>query len=245
MNDDFSLLSNESAAKIASHGEVDAYLDMIRPLVRGIAATFGRTCEVVLHDFRHPEHSIVEIVGDVTHRHIGGSMSQIGLGALAQGDAAQDQLNYLIRTPDGSVIKSSTIVLRDHHGHVFGALCINLDVTKLRLLAHTIGEFAGVSVEQPTLVTFGDDISQVIQAVLHEQEIVLGHPLNRLTKQERLAIFQALDQRGVFTLQRAVPQVAEQLGISRATAYSDLATVREESRHSSSVREPASSDYQG
>lgn len=162
MNDDFSLLSNESAAKIASHGEVDAYLDMIRPLVRGIAATFGRTCEVVLHDFRHPEHSIVEIVGDVTHRHIGGSMSQIGLGALAQGDAAQDQLNYLIRTPDGSVIKSSTIVLRDHHGHVFGALCINLDVTKLRLLAHTIGEFAGVSVEQPTLVTFGDDISQVI-----------------------------------------------------------------------------------
>src|SRR5260370_5104804 len=198
----------------------------------------------MLHDVRHAEHSIVEIVGDVTHRHIGGFMSQIGLGVLAQGDAAQAQLNYLIRTPYGSVIKSSTIILRARYGHVFGALCINLDVTELRLLAHTIGELAGVSVEQPALVTFGDDISQVIQAVLHEQEIALGHPLNRLTKQERLAIFQALDQQGIFALQRAMPQVAEQLGISRATAYSYLATVREESRHGFSVREPASSDYQ-
>jgi len=76
---------------VSQFKDVDAYLAFLRPLLNGIAKTFSRNCEVVLHDFRDPEHSIVAIVGDVTHRHIGGTMSQIGLEILAQGDAAQDQ----------------------------------------------------------------------------------------------------------------------------------------------------------
>lgn len=241
MNQDFLLPSSPGHLEGGSQEEIDTYFQMMRPLAQGIAATFGRTCEVVVHDFRHPEHSIVEIVGEVTDRHIGGSMSQIGLTMLAQGDAAQDKLNYLIRTLDGRVIKSSTILLRDHHDHVFGALCINLDVTELRFLAHLIGDLAGVPSEQPTAITFGDDVSQIIQAVLHEQEMALGRPLTHLTKKERLALFQELDQRGLFTRQRAVPQVAEQLGISRATIYSDLAAAREEHLRRSLPNEPTSS----
>lgn len=242
MNQDFFRQSFPSHIEGSSQEEIDAYFQMMSPLVRGIAATFGRTCEVVLHDFRHPEHSIVEIAGEVTNRHIGGSMSQIGLEILAQGDAAQDKLNYLIRTSDGQFIKSSTILLRDPHGHIFGALCINLDVTELRFLAHLMGELAGMSSEQPTAITFGDDVGQIIQAVLREQEIALGHPLTHLTRKERLALFQELDQRGIFTLQRAVPQVAEQLGISRATIYSDLAVAREENLRRSLSNEPTSAD---
>ena len=125
-------------------------------------------------------------------------MSQIGLEILAQGDAAQDQLNYLIRTQDGRVVRSSTLVLRDGDGHVFGALCINIDVTELRFLARAIEELAGGPEEQPEPITFGDDTGQIIQAVIEEQELAFGHSFDRLTKQERLAIFRALDRRGVF-----------------------------------------------
>ncbi len=203
----------------------DDYLAILRPIVRGIAETFGRTCEVVLHDFRDPEHSIVAIDGNVTHRHVGGSVTQIGLDLIAQGDAAQDRLNYITRAPSGRVLKSSTIVLRDLDSHVFGALCIYFDVTDLRLVASTLEELAGLGAE-PQSIAFVDDIDRVIQAVIDEEEVAMGRSIDRMTKQDRLAIFRALDRRGIFSLQRSVPHVAEYLRISRATAYSYLEEMR-------------------
>src|SRR5260370_34722760 len=89
--------------------EAENLLRAIEPLVDGMAATFGPHCEVVLHDFRHPENSIRALSGSVTSRHVGGAMSEIGLGLLAQGDQARDQLNYITRTADGRTVKSSSI----------------------------------------------------------------------------------------------------------------------------------------
>jgi predicted transcriptional regulator YheO len=206
---------------------IDDYIDLLRPIVEGIAATFGSRCEAVLHDYRDPEHSIMAVAGDVTHRHIGGSVTQMGLTLLAQGDAAQHQLNYLTRTPDGRVLKSSTIVLRNPSGQVIGALCINVDVTDLRLMAHALEELAGAE-ETPKAVTFADDVSEVIRAVVDEEEIALGRPIDRMNKADRLAIFRRLEERGVFALQRSVSIVADQLRISRATAYNYLEAIRPE-----------------
>lgn len=196
------------------------------PIMNGIVQTFGRNCEVVLHDFSDPEHSIVAIEGDVTHRHIGGSVTQIGMSLLADGDDANDRLNYITRSPDGRVIKSSTIPLRDPSGHVFGAFCINLDVTDLRLAIGMLDEIAGSVHTTPAPVTFVDDIGDVIRAVVDEEEARIGYPIARMTKQDRLAIFRSLEHRGVFALQRSVPQVAEYIGISRSTAYGYLDEIR-------------------
>ncbi len=204
---------------------IDDYLGVLQPVVRGIVETFGRHCEVVLHDFREPEHSIVEVHGQVTGRRVGGSVTELGLAVIAQGDAAEDQYNYFTRTPGGRVLRSTTIPLRDPAGHVFGALCINFDITDLRLLSGALGELTMSSTE-PRAVSFADDIGQVIRTLIDEEEIVVGRSLDRMTKQDRLAIFRALDRHGVFALQRSMPQVAEYLGISRATAYSYLEEIR-------------------
>ena len=204
---------------------IDDYLDVVEPIVTGIAATFGRQCEVVLHDFRDPEHSIVAIQGQVTERHVGGSVSQLGLSLIAQGNAAQAQYNYFTRTPGGRVLKSTTIPLRDPGGRVFGALCINFDITDLRLLGGVLGELTGTAAE-PRPVSFVDDIGQVIRALIDEGELAVGRSLDRMTKQDRLVILRVLDQHGVFALRRSVPQVAEYLRISRATVYSYLEEIR-------------------
>lgn len=225
MQQDVNTPGFHTTALIERSSSIDDYLGLLEPIVAGIAATFGRQCEVVLHDFRDPEHSIVAIQGHVTHRHVGGSVSQLGLSLIAQGDAAQTQYNYSTRTPSGRVLKSTTIPLRDPGGRVFGALCINLDITDLRLLGGVIGELTGAATE-PRPVSFVDDIGQVIRALINEEEITVGCSLDRMTKQDRLAILQALDQRGVFALQRSVPQVAEYLMISRATVYSYLEEAR-------------------
>ncbi len=72
--------------------DADPVLQALRPVVAGLAQTFGPGCEVVLHDFADPEHSIIEISGNLTDRGIGGSVTQIGLALFAKGDAATDQI---------------------------------------------------------------------------------------------------------------------------------------------------------
>ncbi len=219
------------------------YMSVLRPIMRGISQTFGRHCEVVLHDFRDPEHSIIEIEGNVTGRKPSGSVTQIGLALIADGNAARDQINYITRTPNGRILKSSTIVLRDNNDRVFGALCINFDITELRLLGSAIGELIESDVDaEPQSIAFVDDVGKVIGAVIDEEEIALGQPIGRMSKQDRLKIFEALDRRGVFSLQRSVPYVAEYLHISRATAYTYLEEVRSGTLASNAnVSEPASS----
>jgi predicted transcriptional regulator YheO len=201
----------------------------VKPLVEGIAATFGRKCEVVLHDYRKEDHSVIAVAGNVTGREVGSPMSRIGLALLRQGDAAEDDLNYVTRTPDGRVIKSSTILLRTPDQHVVGAVCINFEVTELRLLSRLVSELAGdveVTTEAPT-TTFSTDIESVIETVLTEIQTELGQPLSRLTMDERIEVFRMLDERGIFQVRRAIPLVAQQMGLSRASVYNYLSRSRD------------------
>lgn len=204
----------------------DAYFAMLKPLVSAVAETFGSRCEIVLHDLRKPDNSIVAIAGNVTERHVGGSMSQIGLSVLAAGDQAKDQYNYVTRAPNGRELKSTTVVLRDEQGKPFGLFCINFDITDLRMLAAALEDLVGSDRQPPAHVAFTDDVDQVIDAIMQEENMALGRPLDRLSKQDRLEVLSTLDRRGVFALQRSAPQVAERLGVSRATLYSDLQGLR-------------------
>jgi predicted transcriptional regulator YheO len=79
---------------------------------------------------------------------------------------------------------------------------------------------------EPHPVTFVDDIDGVISEVLKEETRMLGRPLDELSREERLRLLKALDFRGVFSLQRSIPQVADHLGLSRATLYNDLKRMR-------------------
>ncbi|AQZ66420.1 YheO-like PAS domain [[Actinomadura] parvosata subsp. kistnae] len=207
--------------------EQDAILAALTPVVDGIVATLGSFCEVVVHDFRRPESSVVAIAGTVTGRSVGGSMSEIGMGLLARGDQASDQLNYVTRTKDGKLVKSSTMVLRDSAGTMFGALCVNLDITAVTQAHALIGELAGLAAPTgaPT-TTFGDDIDSVVAAIVDAHQLDQGKPWAELGREERLELFRTLDERGVFAVRRAVPQVAARLGISRASAYSYLSQAR-------------------
>lgn len=206
--------------------DADAVLSALRPVLDGLAATFGGSCEVVLHDYRRPEGSVVAVAGDVTGRAPGGAMSELGLSLLKQGRDARDQINYLTRTPAGRVIKASTMLLRDRDGEVFGALCVNIDVTDLRHAAVLLGDLAAVTSLPDATTTFAGDVGRLIRAVVAEEELKLGRPVGRMTRSERLDLFRALDDRGLFALQKAVPEVAAALGISRASAYNHLAQVR-------------------
>lgn len=208
--------------------ERNAILAALTPVVDGIAATFGPVCEVVLHDYRNPEQSVVAVAGSVTGRSVGGAMSEIGMRMLVRGDEAADELNYVTRTHTGQLVKSSTMVLRDSAGTVFGALCVNVDVTAASEVHTLLGALAGIGTvpAEPPVTTFGDDIDSVVDAMLDAHRHQSWGALDRTG---RLALFRSLDERGVFAVRRAIEQVAGRLGISRASAYSYLSQSRTKS----------------
>ncbi|MFJ6080348.1 transcriptional regulator [Streptomyces sp. NPDC092369] len=208
--------------------ERDAIIAALGPLVDGLVATFGPMCEVVLHDYRQPEKSVVALAGSVTGRAVGGAMSEIGLRIVARGDAAADDLNYVTRTPAGRLVKSSTMVLRDSTGAVFGALCVNVDVTAVGEAHALLGALAGLG-QGPTeapVTTFGNDVDSVVDAILDTHLAGQHRTWAGLDRAGRLDLFRGLDEHGVFAVRRAVEQVGARLGISRASAYSYLSQAR-------------------
>ncbi|MFF4255586.1 transcriptional regulator [Streptomyces sp. NPDC001663] len=216
------------AAEAGLDAERDAIIAALRPVVDGIVATFGPVCEVVLHDYRRPDKSVVAVAGSVTGRDVGGAMSEIGMRVLARGDQAADELNYATRTRAGKPVKSSTIVLRDSTGSVFGALCVNVDLGAVGEAHALLGALAGLgpAVAEAPVTTFGNDIDSVVDAILDGHRLREHQSWAGMDRTERLELFRSLDDQGVFAVRRAVEQVAARLGISRASAYSYLSQAR-------------------
>jgi predicted transcriptional regulator YheO len=211
--------------KEALRSDADERLDVIKGLVSGIAAAIGPHCEVVVHDFRTPEKSIVAIGGRVTRRSVGGSMSQIGLSLLAEGEAAQDQMNYLTKLPSGRDVKSTTLVLRDNRGKVYGAFCVNFDVTDMRNAAAFLTSIAGSNLPTQSPKTFTDDIREVIDVVLTQE--LHSETFGDMPASQRVELFRTLEEKGIFGIRKGLTQVAKQFNISRATAYSYLRRARQ------------------
>jgi predicted transcriptional regulator YheO len=208
----------------------DAILGALRPVVDGLAETLGRSGEVVLHDYRDVEHSVVAVAGEVTGRRPGDAMSEIGLRVLAAGDAARNEVNYLTRTADGRLLKCSTFPLRTEDGTLIGALCVNVDVTTLSRATAVLAELTGEASSRaaPTATTnFSGDIDQVIDSVVDAAEAASVLPVTSLPRSDRLQVIRSLQDAGVFALRGAPARVSSRLGISRAALYNDLATVSE------------------
>jgi predicted transcriptional regulator YheO len=246
--------------------ERDAVIAALTPVVEGIAATFGPVCEAVLHDYRRPETSVVAVAGSVTGRKVGGAMSEIGMRVLARGDEAADELNYLTRTGEGALVKSSTMVLRDSTGAVFGALCLNLDMGAISQAQALLGGLAGLggpegsgepggpggpgvlrrgargsSVGLP-VTTFANDIDSVVEAIVDAHQLHGHHNWSGLDRSGRLELFRSLDEHGVFAVRRSVEQVAGRLGISRASAYNYLSQARATDRTESDATPNSATD---
>nr|WP_168504637.1 helix-turn-helix transcriptional regulator [Streptomyces sp. S1D4-11]QIY93248.1 transcriptional regulator [Streptomyces sp. S1D4-11] len=204
----------------------DAILAALMPVIEGLAATLGPACEVVLHDYRRGDRSVVAVAGQVTGRQVGGALSEIGLSMLAKGDDAANDLNYVTHTPGGRVVKSSTMPLRDEKGHLFGALCVNLDVTALRQAGDLLSALAGAAPAQIPTTTFANDFDEVVDVMVRAEELARGKPIDSLTRGERLDLLRAFDERAVFAVRNAVPRVAARLGVSRSAIYADLAKCR-------------------
>lgn len=200
------------------------------PIVGGIAKTFGKSCEVVLHDITDPYHSIVAIENShVTGRELGGAMSQANIEAIASGGFTQDQINYTKKTADGRILKSSTIVIRDENQKPIGCLCINFDLSDFVMVRNSINALCHTDEPEETKEDKGyqgASINEVLCNLVNSVLEASGKPVAYMTKEDKVEIVRILDQKGAFLIKGAIDYVAKVLCVSRYTVYNYLDEVR-------------------
>ncbi|MFD5825902.1 transcriptional regulator [Lentzea sp. NPDC060358] len=211
-------------------GTADAVFAAMTPVLEGIAATFGRSCEVVLHDYRDPERSVVAVAGAVTGRRVGDAMSEIGLRVLAAGDDARNEVGYITRAQDGRLLKCTTLPLRDVDGTLIGALCVNVDLSAINRATGVLSDLLGLSAAEDTGATtdFSGDLDRVVDSLVGRAERAHAVPVTALGREDRLALVRSLHDAGVFGLRGAPGRIAQRLGISRTGLYNDLAELKKD-----------------
>ncbi|MEV6235451.1 PAS domain-containing protein [Lentzea sp. NPDC051838] len=218
---------------VSGSSTADAVFAALSPVIAGIVATFGRSCEVVLHDYRDQERSVVAVAGSVTGRQVGDAMSEIGLRVLAAGDDAQNEVGYLTRAQDGRVLKCTTLPLRDVDGTLIGALCVNIDVSAINRATGVLSDLLGLSTpDEPEIpsTNFSGDLDQVVESLIERAERAHAVPVAALGRDDRLGLVRSLHETGVFALRGAPGRIAGRLGISRTGLYNDLAELKKDSR---------------
>lgn len=91
-------------------------LQSVMQLLHGLSQMLGPNYEVILHDLRYPDSSVIGICGSITGRTIGSPITNYVLQTLRIfGDNAPDRINYRTETWEGKILRSSTLVPRERH----------------------------------------------------------------------------------------------------------------------------------
>lgn len=204
-------------------------------MAAGIAAEFGSSCEVVIHDLsKNPDHSIVYIVnGHVSGRKVGDGASNVVLEQMkTNAPEPRDHLSYLMKTPDGKIIKSSTVYIRSGKGKVSAILSINYDISKLLMVESALHDL--ISTEEPAqaeperIVNVNDLLEDLIQRSV----ALVGKPVALMNKDDKVKAIRFLNQNGAFLVTKSGDKVAKYFGISKYTLYSYIDTKQQEGKPS-------------
>ncbi|ABR48472.1 YheO domain protein [Alkaliphilus metalliredigens QYMF] len=199
------------------------------PLVEGIAKTLGKNCEVVLHEIKDNEKSIVAITnGHVTGRSVGSPMLDVGIQAIRKGNDADNILNYRNKSSDGKTLKSSTMFCKNEKGIIIGCLCINIDISEFMIAQRVLEELTFTDIKgEPNLGdTTTNNVNDVLTAIVSETLELSGKPVAYMNKEEKVNIVKKLDDQGAFLIKGAIDYVAKILCVSRYTIYNYLDEIR-------------------
>lgn len=208
--------------------------EQLKAIADLIAAQFGPSVEVVLHDFTGElDHSIAYIVnGHVTGRKIGDAPTTSFLNYLNQ-QGPLEKIRHLSHLPDGRLIRSSTSNFFDEDGTLNSSLCINQDITELAALEKAVKGMCDSGYLETNALA-GDNEFDLQPASIHglmdniitEALSSIGTPPKKMNKDAKIKLLRILDERGVFLIQKSGQKVCDLLGISKFTLYNYLEEVR-------------------
>ena len=206
----------------------ESELRMLKQVAAAVAAHFGSSCEVVIHELseKSTDSSIVAIEnGHVTGRKVGDGPSHVVLEQLGseEGRDQTDHLCYLTRTPDGKILKSSSVYIHDANGKVQGIFGINFDVSALQMLEsalHNIIATDTTEQKEPERITL--NVSDLLDDLIRQADELVGKPVALMTKDDKVKAIRYLNKSGAMMITKSGDKIAKHFGISKYTLYSYL-----------------------
>jgi len=194
--------------------EKEYLFNFVARLSDSLGQTLGKFCEIVVHDFSAPESSIVAIAnGSLTGRVVGDTLDALGFQLLKNNPPA-DLLNYRTKTKDGKELRSSSIFLRDEKGMIFGALCMNVDVSGLQKAQEWLQEALGAA------------STTIDERFEKKKKSSIGKKTPDMTREDKVAVVAYLETKGAFLIRYSVERVADLLGLTKYTIYNYLDEIR-------------------
>ncbi|WP_193070857.1 transcriptional regulator [Brevibacterium sp. FME37] len=201
-------------------------LELLAGISEPLARALGEGCEVVIHDLTNLDNSVYAIAGGVTGREVGAPPTNLLLQHVLSG-AQGDVIGYPTSLPGGRTGRSSTIIIREpESGTPMAALCLNIDVTNVRLAHDMLGSLlatpppvAETSEEPDTGEVFPHTVSELTAQIVAEVIASADVPVELMKKPHKLEVVAELDRRGVFQVKEAVAGVASALDVTRYTIY--------------------------
>ena len=207
-------------------------MELLKQLAKGIAAQFGSNCEVVVHDVgsNQSNSSIVAIEnGHVSGRKVGDGASHVALEQLLDSDAQpQDHLNYLTKTPDGKILKSSTMYIRGKNGKVVAILGINYDISSLIMMEKSVHELISTAEEERGEPEKIINVNDLLDELIEQSVALVGKPVAMMNKEDKMRAIGFLSESGAFLVTKSGDKVAKYFGISKYTLYSYIDKQQEE-----------------
>lgn len=212
-------------------------LKFLIQLADGLAAEFGNSCEVAIHDLTKKDinNSLAYIVnGQITHRTMGDGPSAIVVEALSKESAKlEDRLSYLTTTEDGRILKSSTIYIRGEKQQVQYIMAINYDITRLIGFENAIQDLiATPNVEkEPKKIT--NNVNDLLDDLIMHASEIINKPVALMNKNDKVEFVKYLNDAGAFLITKSGDKVSSYLGISKFTLYSYLDICKEMDKEAS------------
>jgi len=196
-------------------------------LAKTLVGTFGRNCEVAIHDFEQLPNSLIHLEGTITERKLGAPITDLVIRALRRGgDDIEDQLNYPTTTKDGRALKSSTSFIRDSEGVIVGAFCINFDISQFKNMQLAVDELVQTIDSENGNETFASSLNETVESFVTQAASKMGKLPAAMNKNERVRFVGLLEEQGAFMIKGAVDQVAKAMGVSRYSVYNYLKEIR-------------------
>ncbi|MGH8180786.1 MAG: helix-turn-helix transcriptional regulator [Steroidobacteraceae bacterium] len=186
-----------------------------------LAALFSPWVEAVVHDLERD--TVAHIANPFSPREAGdpSDLKEVHFAPDARVIGPYETITW-----DGRRIRAISVVLRDEASEPIGMLCVNADVTQFEVMRRTLQGLLGIAAQPGPDTSFQDDWHERINRFLASWTQQRATTLDRLDRRSRRELIGALFQAGGFEGRRSPAYVASVLGVSRATVYNELATLK-------------------
>lgn len=196
-------------------------------IAKALAAQFGSNCEAVVHEISDcsTSHSIIAIEnGHVSGRKLGDGPSQVVLEQLGKDDLCpEDHLCYLMRTPDGKLLKSTSVYIPDSEGKVAAIFGVNFDISALVMAEQALNSLTlTMNHDQETPARITHNVNDLLDDLIEQSDRLVGKPVALMTKEDKVRAIRFLNDHGALLITKSGDKIASHFGISKYTLYSYL-----------------------